>query len=63
MRIPDCSWESTGYDCYGGHADVFQCTYNGIKVAVKVPRTNLSSDLGSVLGVSFSLTRVFRRLE
>ena len=58
MRIPDCLWESTGYGCYGGNADIFQCTYNGLQVAVKVPHTNVTNDLGGVLGVSFSPTHL-----
>ena len=59
MRIPDQPWVPVGDDCYGGHANVSQCVYEGRRVAVKVPRVRLTSDFDNVLGVSVPPMHIF----
>ena len=51
MHIPDCSEASTQV-ARGGFADVSQGTYQGRRVAIKVVRVAIDSDLDVVLGVS-----------
>ena len=51
MHIPDCSEGSVEVEC-GGFANVSQSTYKGRRVAVKVVRVYLTSDLNLILGVS-----------
>ena len=51
MHIPDCSEGSVEVEC-GGFANVSQSTYEGRRVAVKVVRVYLTSDLNLILGVS-----------
>jgi hypothetical protein len=51
MHIPDCSEGSVEVEC-GGYADVSQSTYEGRRVAVKVVRLYMTSDLDGILSVS-----------
>jgi len=51
MHIPDCSEDSVEIEC-GGFADVSQGTYNGRRVAIKVVRAYLTSDLDLIRSVS-----------
>ena len=55
MHIPDCSKDSVEVE-YGGSASVSQSTYKGRRVAVKVFRAYITSDLDAILGVSVLLT-------
>jgi hypothetical protein len=54
MHIPDCSKDSVEVEC-GGFADVSQSTYKGRRVAVKVVRVYVTSDLDVILSVSLLL--------
>ena len=56
MHIPDCSEGSVEVEC-GGFADVSQGTYGGRRVAIKVVRVYVTSDLDLVLSVSPLLAR------
>ena len=51
MNIPDCSEGSVEVEC-GGFANVSQSTYEGRRVAVKVVRMYVTSDLDAILSVS-----------
>lgn len=51
MNIPDCSKDSMEVEC-GGFANVSQSTYQGRRVAVKVIRVYVTSDLDTILSVS-----------
>jgi len=51
MHIPDCSEGSVEVEC-GGFANVSQSTYEGRRVAVKVVRVYVTSDLEVILSVS-----------
>jgi hypothetical protein len=51
MRIRDCSKGAMEVES-GGFADVSQSTYQGRRVAVKVVRAYISSDLNTILSVS-----------
>ena len=51
MHIPDCSEGSVEVEC-GGFANVSQSTYEGRRVAVKVVRVYVISDLEVILSVS-----------
>jgi hypothetical protein len=51
MRIPDCSKGAVEAG-RGGFADVSQGTYKGRKVAIKVVRVYITSDLHVILSVS-----------
>jgi len=51
MHIPDCSEDSAEVEC-GGFADVSQGTYNGRRVAIKVVRAYVTSDLDLIRSVS-----------
>jgi len=51
MHIPDCSEDSVEVEC-GGFADVSQGTYNGRRVAIKVVRAYVTSDLDLIRSVS-----------
>jgi len=51
MHIPDCSEGSVEVEC-GGFADVSQSTYEERRVAVKVVRVYVTSDLEVILSVS-----------
>jgi len=53
MYIPDCSEGSVEVEC-GGFADVSQGTYEGRRVAVKVVRIYVTSDLEIILSVSIA---------
>ena len=53
MHIPDCSEGSIEVES-GGFADVSQSTYQGRRVALKVVRVYITSDLEVILGVNFS---------
>jgi len=51
MHIPDCSEDSVEVEC-GGFADVSQGTYEGRRVAIKVVRAYITSDLDLIRSVS-----------
>ena len=51
MHIPDCSEGSVEVEC-GGFADVSQGTYEGRRVAIKVVRAYVTSDLDLIRSVS-----------
>jgi len=53
MQIPDCSEDSVEVEC-GGFADVSQGTYEGRRIAIKVVRAYVTSDLGLIRSVSVS---------
>jgi len=50
MDIPDCSEGSVEVEC-GGFANILQSTYKGRRVALKVVRVYLTSDLDIILSV------------
>ena len=52
MHIPDCSEASEPVE-RGGFADVSQGTYQGRRVAIKVVRVAINSDLDVIRSVSF----------
>jgi len=54
MYIPDCS-EGSAEVTSGGYADVSQGTYEGRRVAIKVVRLYITSDLDVILSVSLLL--------
>ena len=54
MHVPDCSEGSVEVEC-GGFANVSQSTYKGRRVAVKVVRMYVTSDLDVILSVSSQL--------
>ena len=58
MHIPDCSEGSVEVEC-GGFADVSQGTYEGRRVAIKVVRTYITSDLDLIRSVSVSPTPLY----
>jgi len=51
MHIPDCSEDSVEVEC-GGFADVSQGMYEGHRVAIKVVRAYITSDLDVIRSVS-----------
>jgi len=51
MHIPDCSKDSVEVES-GGFADVSQGTYQGRRVAIKVVRMYVTSDLDAIRSVS-----------
>jgi hypothetical protein len=51
MHIPDCSKGAVEVEC-GGFADVSQSIYKGRRVAIKVVRVYITSDLDVILSVS-----------
>jgi hypothetical protein len=51
MHIPDCSKDSVEVE-QGGFADVSQGMYQGRRVAIKVVRVYVTSDLEVILSVS-----------
>ena len=51
MRIPDCSKGAVEVTA-GGFANVWQGTYKGHRVAIKVIRVYLTDDLDVILSVS-----------
>ena len=53
MHIPDCSEGSVEVES-GGFADVSQGTYKGRRVAIKVVRAYVTSDLDVIRSVSAS---------
>jgi hypothetical protein len=58
MHIPDCSKGSVEVE-HGGFSAVSQGTYKGHRVAIKVVRVCLTSDLDVVLSVSLLLARSY----
>ena len=54
MYIPDCSQGSVEA-AYGGSATIWQSMYKGVRVAVKVIRMTLTSDMDDLLSVSLLL--------
>jgi len=58
MHIPDCSEGSVEVES-GGFADVFQGTYEGRRVAIKVVRAYVTSDLNVIRSVSALLTTLW----
>jgi len=59
MHIPDCSEDSVEVEC-GGFADVSQGWYEGRRVAIKVVRAYVTSDLDAIRSVSISPTPLYR---
>ena len=59
MYIPDCSEESVEVES-GGFADVSQGTYGGRRVAIKVVRAYVTSDLDLIRSVSFPPTPLYQ---
>ena len=51
MYIPDCSKDSVEVK-RGGFADISQGTYQGRRVAIKIMRVYVTSDLDVILSVS-----------
>jgi len=51
MYIPDCS-EGSAEVASGGYHDILQGVYNGRRVAIKVVRVYITSDLDVILSVS-----------
>jgi hypothetical protein len=51
MHIPDCSKDSVEVE-RGGFADISKGTYQGRRVAIKVVRVYVTSDLDVILSVS-----------
>jgi hypothetical protein len=51
MHIPDCSKDSVEVE-RGGFADVSRGTYQGRRVAIKVVRVCITSDLDVIISVS-----------
>jgi len=51
MHIPDCSEGSVEVEC-GGFGNVSQSTFEGRRVAIKVVRVYVTSDLDVILSVS-----------
>ena len=51
MHIPDCSQGAEEVE-YGGFADVSRGTYGGRRVAIKVVRAYVTSDLDAIRSVS-----------
>ena len=51
MHIPDCS-EGSAEVASGGYADVSQGVYGGRRVAIKVVRVYITSDMDVILSVS-----------
>jgi len=51
MHIPDCSRDALEVEC-GGSANVLRSTYEGRRVAVKVLRMYITSDLDAIFSVS-----------
>jgi hypothetical protein len=51
MYIPDCS-QGAVEAAYGGSATVWQSTFKGVRVAVKVFRMFVTSDMNDLLSVS-----------
>ena len=55
MHISDCSENSIEVEC-GGFANVSKSTYEGRRVAIKVVRMYVTSDLDVILSVSLPPT-------
>jgi hypothetical protein len=62
MRIPDCSKGAVEVE-HGGFADVSQGTYQGRRVAIKVVRVSITSDLDAILSVSLRPASLHRMNE
>jgi len=58
MHIPDCSEDSVEVES-GGFADVSQGMYRGRRVAIKVVRAYITSDLDLIRSVSVSPTLLY----
>ena len=58
MHIPDCSSGSVEVE-YGGFADVSQGVYDGRRVAIKVVRTYVTSELDIIRSVSVSSIKLY----
>jgi len=58
MHIPDCSEDSVEVES-GGFADVSRGTYEGRRVAIKVVRAYVTSDLGVIRSVSVLPTPLY----
>ena len=54
IRIPDCSKSSVEVES-GGYTNVLRGTYEGHRVAIKVVRVYVTSDLDVILSVSVPL--------
>jgi len=51
MHVPDCLEGSVEIEC-GGFTNMLQSTYQGCRVALKVVRMYITSDLDVILSVS-----------
>jgi len=58
MHVPDCSEDSVEVES-GGFADVSQGTYKGRRVAIKLVRVYITSDLDLIRSVSISPTPLY----
>ena len=58
MHIPDCSKDSVEVE-YGGYANVSQSTHEGRRVAVKVIRVYITTDLDVIFSVSVPLAPLY----
>lgn len=54
MHIPDCLNKSSKIRSYGGNADVWESTYKGRRVAVKVLRVSTTDGLDVIRSVGVS---------
>ena len=58
MHIPDCSKDSVEVEC-GGNAKISQGTHEGRRVAIKIVRVYITSDLDVIFGVSIALAPLY----
>jgi len=58
IHIPDCLQDSVEVE-WGGFADVSQGTYEGRRVAIKVGRAYVTSDLDLIRSVSVSMVPLY----
>ena len=58
MHIPDCSKDSVEIE-YGGNANISQGTHEGRRVAIKIVRVYITSDLDVIFSVSVALAPLY----